>query len=944
MVQVPTAEQIARSSTRSGRIAPSGPSVSVGAGMADAGRGLQQAAYNLADLAAQERVDGLNKRSNDVSTNLTRFLADEEQRFLAARENSSESGIGFTRKFMEEHQARANAFAKQNFQGLSPDAQTGYVNTLLTRGNALYSKANGFENTIKGAYYDRTTNEGLDTYRTQIRNNAADFETLKKQGIDQIRSADMPEPWKAERIAAWEADASESKWRWEFEKNPAKALGELKPTGTKSLIRKEEGFRSEPYWDVNAWRIGYGSDTITLPDGSHHPVRPGMKITREDAERDLEYRLSEREGAKAREQVGEAWGGLSTGAQAALESVAYNYGSLPSSVVTAAKSGNAEALAQAVESLPANRDRRKREAAIIRGEASLDLEDNYSEIPFDRRQQLYEQGQAQYRKQQAEDAAAMRSSIGISEANAPVAISNTGTYQGFMPTLENYLAAYGEQDGAQKFAAFAAGVEAAKVANQFQSMSVSDIVAAVDAAKPTSSGNLAAAEQDRYNVISKAAKDTIAARESDPSGYTMQAFPSVAQAWQDAQGTGDYAPALSLTSSMQGQLGIRDKRLLPKAIAGEAVAAFKDAAKPEGERWAGVSSLLFSTSDPEQRRAIFDQLVDAGLPAMTEGAFEAMARGDSGAARRLMQAAMIDVGSLPGKSPESQSNIDAEIQSELMDTGQIGDIYYGLSNGSAENYVRAENDAKLISNAVHLRLRQGESLTDAVNAAAKDLYGDVKVVKDGWGVNVQALVPNDVNAGQFRGGLEAMLPQVREALTVIPGVPGDVPVADGSRAVIDAATANYADNVMAEGFFRNSGDGYVFIDPYVGAAVTGPDGQPLTFTLDEVMSAGQAQSVTQPDRQNMPDAGRPEDRGIGFLPPQIMQDQQTASQPHNIIEDFDRLQAEALTLQPGDSRIESLYDQMSAIMVKADELTGKVPITSPEFKAHYAAHQKAMKK
>lgn len=565
--------------------------------------------------------------------------------------------------------------------------------------------------------------------------------------------------------------------------------------------------------------------------------------------------------------------------------------------------------------------------------------DWYARLSPEQRQVIDNQAETEWNKRDA----SLRGQIDVAAQNAPFAIQNTGQYDGYMPNAEDFFQAYGPEAGAQKYNAFQTAMDTSGQVFEMRTMSAGDIRQMVEDATPVSSGENAKLETDRYNTLASAAQTTLKQREADPASYVQKTFPGVEAAWQNVNEEGGYQQAISASVAAQQQLGITNVAPLPKPIAAGVVTAFNDKEQAEADRIAAVSGVLFATPDPEQRRAIFDQLVDAGLPAMTEGAFEAMARGDSGAARRLMQAAMIDVGSLPGKSPESQDAIDKAIQSELMDTGQIGDIYYGLSNGSAENYARAENDAKLISNAVHLRLRQGEGLTDAVNAAAKDLYGDVKVVKDGWNVNVQALVPTDVNAGQFRGGLEAMLPQVRDALTVIPGVPGEVSVADGSRAVIDAATANYAENVMAEGFFRNSGDGYVFIDPYVGAAVTGADGEPLMFTLDDVLKAGQAQPVTQPDRQDMPDAGRPEDRGIGFLPPQIMQDQQS-SQPHNIIEDFDKLQAEALTLEPGNPRLTEINKEMSDISRKTLELTGKVPVYSPEYDALFEEHKKARDK
>ena len=197
MVQIPTSRDVAYSGVRSGRIAAGGPSVSVGAAVADAGQTLVRSAFNLQTLAEREQKDVLDDRSNVVSTNLTKFLGDEEQRFLKAQDESSESGIGFTRSYLEGWQKRADEFAKANFEGLTADEQTRYTNTLLNRGNDLYAKADGFEAKQKGAYYDRTTNQNLDTVRTQIRSNAADFGQLKEQGLAAINSANMPEAWKA---------------------------------------------------------------------------------------------------------------------------------------------------------------------------------------------------------------------------------------------------------------------------------------------------------------------------------------------------------------------------------------------------------------------------------------------------------------------------------------------------------------------------------------------------------------------------------------------------------------------------------------------------------------------------------------------------------------------------------------------------------------------------
>ncbi|MBY9027785.1 hypothetical protein K7459_29455, partial [Pseudomonas fluorescens] len=62
------------------------------------------------------------------------------------------------------------------------------------------------------------------------------------------------------------------------------------------MIRRFEGFKSAPYWDVNQFRIGFGSDTITREDGSVAEVKPGMTVTPVDAERDLRRRIAGQQG------------------------------------------------------------------------------------------------------------------------------------------------------------------------------------------------------------------------------------------------------------------------------------------------------------------------------------------------------------------------------------------------------------------------------------------------------------------------------------------------------------------------------------------------------------------------------------------------------------------------------------------------------------------------
>ena len=145
---------------------------------------------------------------------------------------------------------------------------------------------------------------------------------------------------------------------------------------TMQLLRGFEGYESTPYMDKKTsggnagYRVGYGSDTITRPDGTVVKVQAGMTISKEDAERDLQRRISTEFLPRVKRQLGSAYDGLTPNAQASLASLAYNYGSVPSSVVAASKSGP-EALSKAIAALGDNARRRKTEAQYALGGYSV---------------------------------------------------------------------------------------------------------------------------------------------------------------------------------------------------------------------------------------------------------------------------------------------------------------------------------------------------------------------------------------------------------------------------------------------------------------------------------------------------------------------------------------------------------------------------------------------
>lgn len=144
------------------------------------------------------------------------------------------------------------------------------------------------------------------------------------------------------------------------------------------LLRAKEGFRPTPYPDVNALRIGFGSDTITLSDGTIRRVVDGMTITVADANRDLLRRIETEFMPRARAASGSRWDTFTPQQQAALISIAYNYGNIPSRLSGPLQSGSIADIANAIRGLGpdndgVNRNRRNQEAALFEAAPNVEL-------------------------------------------------------------------------------------------------------------------------------------------------------------------------------------------------------------------------------------------------------------------------------------------------------------------------------------------------------------------------------------------------------------------------------------------------------------------------------------------------------------------------------------------------------------------------------------------
>lgn len=109
------------------------------------------------------------------------------------------------------------------------------------------------------------------------------------------------------------------------------ALSTTDIVAARNFIKQEEGFRNRAYWDVNAWRIGYGSDTITKLTNDIKTVIETSVTTREEAELDLDRRLLNEfkpRAVRSLQSEGINYDTISTAAKVVFIDLAYNYGSV----------------------------------------------------------------------------------------------------------------------------------------------------------------------------------------------------------------------------------------------------------------------------------------------------------------------------------------------------------------------------------------------------------------------------------------------------------------------------------------------------------------------------------------------------------------------------------------------------------------------------------------
>jgi GH24 family phage-related lysozyme (muramidase) len=346
---------------------------------------------------------------------------------------------------------------------------------------------------------------------------------------------------------------------------------------TMGVIRHFEGFRNTAYWDVNHWRTGYGSDTVTRDDGRVEKVTENTVVSREDAERDL-VRRTELSQQSVRKAIGaEAWEKLDPRAKASLTSIDYNYGKLPPQVAAAARTGDPEAIANSILTLTGhnkgiNARRRAIEAANVRGQVGPEGRDslpdqamildeiNNSHLTPEAKAAAVSEASRAYaasHNAQVKNRTAFESQVNDSAAEA----MQTGAETSPIPETR-FMQQYGPTTGPVKYQEYRNQVQFGADRKSFETLSEQGIQNVIDARipAPAEGGTYPpgyANQMKQVERLREYAKALSKQRSEDPAGAVSR-WPSVGEALKlyDPKRPESFAPVALARKNAQDALGI----------------------------------------------------------------------------------------------------------------------------------------------------------------------------------------------------------------------------------------------------------------------------------------------------------------------------------------------------------------------------------------------------
>lgn len=609
-------------------------------GMADFGKGVTAIGIAAEEIAEEKR----KIRDHDTETRFQEFKWSQEKDLEQSKLDVGPERIGsYADDWAEHYKPQADSF----LDSVDEDLKEKYDKKLFDTERNLYGNAAKFAYGKQKDFSKRS----IDDLSERVWNERAalsrpeDWPKLaldiaghinKNPFLDKFEKQDLiREKVRSAFVSGVEAMDPEERITFLESQSPdIKIDGEDQKPSAEDILRKFEGFRAKAYWDKNAWRAGYGSDTVTRADGSVESVTPSTIISQEDAERDL-VRRTEESAVTAAGQVGEeVWASLDDNVRAALVSVSYNYGSLPKSVVKAVASGDVQAIAKSVASLSANKTRRLQEAAVIRG-SSLSKAETYAILSHDDREDLLDKARKELKTKKASQEWFYKDSFKGELKH----IEETGDFQ----LNDDFLESSRSWVEPSVFEKHMRDRKEAKLVydavSDMREQSSADLEDRVNSLKPTGNEQ-AAVYLTKWNVWNKANKEKnriIKLRTSDPAAAADE-LPEV----EEVKGTFDksnpvesWQKLISLRLAAQDRFGIVEAAREPitKADAEVLAAQIKDLSGDALEK--GMKILINQIDDTygvysrEVFRSVLKQLTrKKDLPELAEYFIEQLIKGN----------------------------------------------------------------------------------------------------------------------------------------------------------------------------------------------------------------------------------------------------------------------------------------------------------------------------
>ena len=797
-----------------------------GEGIAKAGAGLQSAG-NLVSVAGyrqaqEDKEKALQTQDFDAQSRTLQFEQQQRDAFDQATQSAAPGASGFTQGFLTSYDQNARDF----FATIPEPVKAKYNVELLRLRSSFGDTAHDFEQKEATRYTGEQIDNGQSTLLGRVSSDPKSWAGAKTAGEDQINAAPTLSSVDKDIAAqAWRKRVSLAVADIDQQSDPAGfqqrlGLGPVDTSDATTLLKRFESFTPSAKWDVNAFRAGYGSDTVTLPDGTFQPVTRNTVVTQADADRDLARRAPEFADTASKQVGAPAWDTLDPPTRAALTSVAYNYGNLPESVVAAVRGGDKEQIAAAVQTLPDNPSRRAVEASVIRGGTNVPAPE-YAALSYEDRQKLYDSSRE---KQTAETTSGVQDQIAYLRSGQP----DTGAYQ--PADLERI---YGPEKAAliQKqiddAKSYGADVNATKLAtpDQIQQM-VDDRTTQMQSPE-----DFRSKAQDLKGLLG-VIKDRNTAIKNDAATYVVQNDTTVSDAYDKMSQSGNDPTALATASASyaaaaltsQTALGVpADKqRILPAPLATQIISQFKT--QPQGGQNAAELMQTLAGQWGKYWPQVFGEM-SKDLPPSALVAGTMVRPEQQLAAGRLSEAAAAGTKALEaGVIPDTRKEIKGAIP------GLMSDFQSSLPSNA-----RNAGTFQTFSDAVYQLALSYAAEGDSGTRATQRAYQDVLGGSYGFRTN-----PNNTNA-VMRVPVQYDADSVRENATrLLQSIAGGIRIPQSLAGLPPKDTeAAYLSALHSQGYWVTSPDesGLTLYDGTRRAVVTAK-GEPERFTWNDILALG----------------------------------------------------------------------------------------------------------